>query len=247
MTTLLHIWQTHYHSDFAAGVRLLTEHNPGAVTRAILARLQTLAATGDYVGRYEQGKLEYALHNTSIEAPPAPPGRGGDAPAPGVPGVASTTTAATSVITEAMSTTPHPPNGGAGGGLTSDLARTLHKEHAHVHALMVAATTDEERLKYACDIMLRIMPALDAEYDRLRAEASPNVRPAETADDEAIGRPILNNTDARAFKKLQSVRSRISTLRKKIAAEKDPGKKAKWEHELEAKIAERERLENELS
>ena len=45
---------------FAAGVRLLTIHNPGDVTKAIFSRLQTLAATGDYVGQYEWGKLEYA-------------------------------------------------------------------------------------------------------------------------------------------------------------------------------------------
>lgn len=229
MTTLLHIWQTRYHSDFAAGVRLLTEHNPGAVTRSILARLQTLAATGDYVGRYEQGKLEYALHNTRLDADESAfSEKTGKAEAP------------RAVPTPEQVQQQHDP-----ATLTSDRAKGLHKEHAHVHALMVAATTDEERGRYAADIMQRIIPALDAEYDRLRAEASAKASPTGTDGDAPIA-PILNATDARAFKKLQSVRSRISTLRKKIAEEKDRDKKAKWQRELEKKEVERDRLQTEL-
>lgn len=254
--TLLHIWQHHYDSDFAAGVRLLSDHNPGVVTKAILARLQMLAVTGNYVGEYEKGKLAYALSQSPVEAPlyqaPLSPPKGGKGVVRhGIP-----------VNLTQESDAPSPlggvggglPSGGTEGGLTSPHAKALHKEHAHIHALMVAASTDEERAAHARDIMERIIPALDAEYDRLRAQSSDDSKSSDDSDDskssddsDAIGRPILNAGDARAFKKLQSVRSRISTLRGKVQKEKDPDKKARWEAELEKKIAERERLENELS
>lgn len=224
-TTLFDTWKRDHASDFAAGVRLLTAHNPGAVTRAILSRLQTLATTGDYVGRYEWGKLEYALQRS-----PSPE------------------TAPSLIVTRPQAAVPVPEQVQQqhGSAMTSDRAKELHKEHAHVHALMVSATTDAERAKYAADIMQRIIPALDAEYDRLRA-LEQVLQGMEEADQHAPTRPILNKSDASAFKKLQSVRSRISTLRKKLQKEKDPDKKARWERELEAKITERERLENELS
>lgn len=228
MTTLFDTWKKDYAGDFSAGVRLLTAHKPGAVTRAILSRLQTIAATGDYVGRYEQAKLEYALHNTRIDD---------DAPSENA------------VPAETPREVPTPDQlqqQYVARTLTSVRAKRWHKEHAHVHALMVSATTDEERAKYASDIMQRIIPALDAEYDHLRT-LEQELQGMEEENKAAPTRPILNTTDASAFKKLQSVRSRISTLRKKIAAEKDPDKRAKLERELELKIAERERLENELS
>lgn len=55
--------------------------------------------------------------------------------------------------------------------LSSNAARALHKEHSHVHALLVNAATDAARAEYAREIIEKIIPALDAEYDRLRADA----------------------------------------------------------------------------
>ncbi len=242
MNTLHDIWQHHYDSDFAAGVRLLVEHNPSAVTSNILRRLQELAFTpGSYVGEYEKGKLRNALQGTVVDTPPPPPPpTGGE--------FVETTATEKAPGTRAIAVMP-PLHSGDGKGLTSDLAIALHKEHSHVHALLVAATTDEQRAEYSRDIMERIIPALDAEYDRLReaAKSGGDFKSPPDSEDNTSPGPILNAGDARAFKKLQSVRSRISTLRKKIPLEKDPKRKAKLEQELETKQAEKERLEAELS
>lgn len=234
MSTLHDIWQHHYDSDFAAGVRLLVEHNPGAVTKQILTRLRMLASGADYIGEYERGKLAYALHLTLLPADL-------DAPQPVREKISANPPAAQQ---EVRVTTDAPDE-----KLRSDLAIALHKEHSHVHALLVAATTDEQRAEYARDIKERIIPALDAEYDRLReaAKSGADLKSRPDAEDNTTPGPILTAGDARAFKKLQSVRSRISTLRKKIPTEKDPKRKLKLEQELETKLAEKERLENELS
>lgn len=221
--TLYDIWLRDSPGDFAAGVRLLAQHDGAKhLTRTTWARLQTLAATGDYVGTYNQGKLEGALQKVDI-APDAVPQPALSPPPP-------------VVAPEVPPPAPHP------SPLTSDKAIALHKEHAHVHALMVAATTDEERAEHARDIKERIVPALDAEYDRLRAAQS-NPTPDPSPEKEG-GR---STKTASSFKKLQSLRSRISTLRKKIPLEKDPKRKAKLEQELSDKITERERLEAELA
>ena len=226
--TLHDIWQRDHAGDFAAGVALLVQHNPNAVAKAILARLQTLAATGAYVGNYEQGKLAYALQG-SLASAQTPDARQGDA-------MRKTKDQSLKTAHEPPPPTQPDPK------LTSEKAIALHKEHAHVHALMVAAATDDERAKYARDIMQRIIPALDAEYDRLRAAQSG----APIQVDNTGLAPILTTSTAADYKKLQSVRSRISTLKGKIKKETDPKKKAKWERELETKIAERERLEEKL-
>jgi len=240
MTTLHDIWQHHYDSDFAAGVRLLVEHNPGSVTSNILRRLQELAFTpGSYVGEYEKGKLRNALQGTVVDTPtPAIPPTGGE--------FVETTATEKAPGTRAIAVMP-PLHSGDGKGLTSELAVALHKEHSHVHALLVSATTDEQRAEYSRDIMERIIPALDAEYDRLRAESKREMTPNDAMPNDESPAPILTAGDARAFKKLQSVRSRISTLRKKIPQEKDPKRKLKLEQELEEKLAEKERLEAELA
>src|SRR5690606_3420966 len=59
--TLYHLWQCDHAGDFAAGVRLLVAHCPGAVTSKILSKLQHLAATGRAPDGYMRGKLEAAL------------------------------------------------------------------------------------------------------------------------------------------------------------------------------------------
>lgn len=223
MTTLYDIWLRDSPGDFAAGVLLLARHDGAKhLTRTTWQRLQTLAATGDYIGTYNQGKLENALRAT---LPAVALAKAGNAPT-------------------ALPPVPVPPPAPHPSPLTSDKAIALHKEHAHVHALMVAATTDEERAEHARDIMERIIPALDAEYDRLRAAQSPGDFKS-PGDSEAV--PVVAPKPAADFKKLQSLRSRISTLRKKIPLEKDPKRKAKLEQELSDKITERERLDAELA
>lgn len=262
MTTLLHIWQYHHASDFAAGVRLLAEHNPGAVTNLILDRLKKAAAPGQKPNRYEVGKLTEALQKTVMGAgtqPPVTPGKPNESapvatpqpePVPAPP--LRTGEVSGEVLQKAWDAWNRGQDGAREGNTpTSDRARALHKAHSRAHALMSAAKTDEERAQYAREIMEDILPALDAEYDRLRAEAAAKERgetEASTATEpDAPTGPILNAADTRTFKKLQSVRSRISTLKGKIKSEKDPAKKAKWQKELQDKTAERDRLEKELA
>ncbi len=139
--------------------------------------------------------------------------------------------------------------------MTSPLAKALHKEHGHLHALLVAATTDADRARYAREIMERIVPALDAEYDRLRsnptADPSPEGRggafvPVLAGTDAGLGHSTLPRGEGSAvglLRKLASLRSRISTLRKRLSTETDAARRAKLEAELEAKTAEKERLE----
>lgn len=215
MKTLHDTWTSEHASDFAAGVRLLAAHGGEVhITRLTWQRLQALAYGGGYVDRYHVGKLENALRQ-----------------------IASSETQATPSLPSLPPSNPSKPD-----SPTSDRAKALHKEHAHAHALLVTAETDAARAEKAREIMEKIIPALDAEYDRLRAGDSPDPE-AETVE---IGRPILNTAAAATLEKLLSVRSRISTLRSKVNKEKDPAKKAKWEAELDKKIAERDRLQREL-
>ncbi len=225
--TLYDIYTTQHARDFTAGVRLLAEHGGDRhLTRLAWSRMQALAFGGGYVDNYNRGKLENALRQCAQEpgatpaSPPTPsPGeRGGEGASRG--GV-----------------TPLSPGEGVGG----EAAKALHKRHAHTHALMVTADTDEARAGYAREIMQEIVPDLDAEYDRLRAGDTPPLE----GQGEAI-RPILNAHAAATLEKLLSVRSRISNLRGKLKREKDPGKRAKLESELNKKIAERDALQQKL-
>lgn len=244
--TLYDIWQRDHTGDFAAGVALLVQHNPSAVTKGILVRFQTLAATGAYVGNYERGKLAYALQRSAAAGSPGAP------PVDGRPILSRSESSRSASPIEGGKGVEQtaPPPSAPDAKLTSEKAIALHKEHAHVHALMVAAPNETTRAELARQIMDHIIPALNEEYDRLRAAPSPleGGQGGENGEVDNTGiAPILNANSAADFKKLQSVRSRISTLRGKIKKEKDPKKKAKREQELETKIAERERLENELS
>lgn len=275
-TTLLQIWEHHYAANFAAGVALLLEHKPDAVTKRTLWRLQQLAATGGYVNRYEMGKLTEALQRVVINPTPGPsPIRRGDATATVEAAVVGTVEAdvksntkftventakptveqSTETSTEQStvnSTSPLPSGEGLGVGsnpesLTSDTAKALHKRQSHLHALLTAATTDAERARISKEIMEDIAPALDVEYDRLRALKSGAVTEPPPAAEPASA-PSLTKGNAADFKKLQSVRSRISRLKNElIPAAKDAKRKTKLEKELSDKIQERERLEKMLA
>jgi len=105
---------------------------------------------------------------------------------------------------------------------------------------MVTAATDGERGEHATAIMEEIIPKLDAEYDRPKGGAVPQASPLEGGkggDDDGIAK----------MKRLQSLRTRIGQLKKKLLNPKDLKTKQKYETELAEKIAEKERLEQDLS
>lgn len=249
MNTLLDTWKKDHASDFAAGVRLLIAHKPDAVTKNILSRFQKLIATGIKPNKYEVGKLYDAL--LKISNPVGMPSA--SAPATNTPS-STPQEAAPAPAAEQQSAPPvslpvPPLPSDSDPVLTSALAKSLHKEHAHIHALMVSATTDADRARYAKDIIERIIPALDREYDRLRATAS-GTEPAAQEENEmnTTPGPILNSTDMANFKRLQSVRSRISRLKNELIPQADDAKrKAKLEKELAEKLAEKEKLEAALA
>jgi hypothetical protein len=220
VTTLHDIWTSLHDSDFAAGVRMLTPHGGGSLTRKAWARLQSLAIGSDSVDDYSRGKLGSALKGLPAGATPA-------APRP-VPPIAKDDAAAAT---------------GIPGTLTSDRAKALHKEHAYTHALLVNATTDRDRARLAHEIMA-LVQEIDTEYDRLRADAEP--APEEEEEMPAI-HPILNRQDADDLRRLQSLRSRISALKKKIPKEKDETRRKVLQKQLDENIIERDILQKKLS
>jgi len=221
MSTLHDIWQHHYAGDFAAGVRLLADHGPHTVTRKIMQRLQMLAATGAYVGKYESDKLAAALHSIAAgDDDTLPPPAAKKTAAPTAPAAVPTSPEAT----------------------TTEKAKALHKAQAYEHAQMVTADTDEQRAQHAIAIMEDIVPALDKEYDALRAG---DQEPGQQTDEIAV-HPILDLGDAKKLKRLQSVRSRISNIKKKLAQAQTPARKQELEKQLAENTAQKELLEKEL-
>jgi len=117
-------------------------------------------------------------------------------------------------------------------------AKELHKRQSYVHALMVNATTDEDRAQHAIELMETITPQLDALYDRMR---NPEPTTAYTFKYEVQG--YDQNEPAADLKKLLSLRTRISKLNKIIPEAKSLERRKELEAELAAKIAEKERIE----
>lgn len=267
------IWEQDHGRDFAAGLALLRANNPQAVTANILAAWERKAAIGKGINRYDIGKLAEALQKP---LPTLFPSQGSSAlqvQSPSAPqeqsGPVTTPPPARTELPATQPVEPLPPVATEQPKLTSDEAKRLHKEHAHYHTLMVAATTDEERAMYARKIMDDINPALDREYDRLRAiaavtltgpvpsvsETGPVPSTSEAVETEEATEadtihttpgPILNSGDMADYKKLQSIRVRLSNLKKIIPTTKDAKKKAKLEKEQATKIAEKDRLEARL-
>lgn len=210
MATLHEHWQS-TGADFAAGVALLAQHGPDLVTKNILTRLKMLAYTGEQPSAYETGKLAYALGKIgSIDS--------------------------IQPIQPIQSNQSKQSNQSV---KSSDTAKALHKAHSHHHALMVTAETDAERAEHATKIMEEIIPALDEEYDRLKAGGPSN------SSDDLKGEPKKSEADK--LRRLQSLRTRIGQLKKKLLNPKDLKTKQKYETELAEKTAEKERLEAELS
>lgn len=244
------IWEQDHSRDFAAGLALLRANNPQAVTANILAAWERKAAIGKGINRYDIGKLAEALQKP---LPTLSPSQVSSA-LQEQPGPVTTPPSSRTELpaTQPVESIPAPQD----PKLTSNEAKRLHKDHAHYHALMVTATTDEERAMYARKIMDDINPALDREYDRLRALAAatltgtvPSTSETEEPEPDTIHTtpgPILNSGDMADYKKLQSIRVRLSNLKKIIPTTKDARKKAKLEKEQATKIAEKDRLEARL-
>ena len=229
--TLYDTWMRDHAGDFAAGVALLARHGGSpALTRLAWERLQIIAGTGGSADAYNLGKLESALRSlTSLTPGPSPVERGAVAP-------------------DATVNVAAPLSPGEGPGVRpNDRTRALHKLHSHHHALLVAAATDDERATHAHAIMREILPALDAEYDRLRANLTPDPSPVERG---AVESPLSTGegSGVRQIKRLASLRTRIARLKNHlIPGADDKKRRATLEKELAEKTAEKEVLEKELS
>jgi hypothetical protein len=212
MQNLYEFWKNEG-ENFAHGVALLGQYAPKAVTSNILKRLQDCANANTAPSHYELGKLTEALQSATVTAPAKEPG------APSLPESGN-------LRADTYQPDPVP--------TTTEEAKRLHKRHAHLHATMVNAQTDEERADAAEEIMERVVPSLDSEYDRLRAGNSdtPTATPA----------PVRELT-AQEMKRLHVVRTRLSKLKKQIPQTKDPVRRAQLENEFAEKTAEKENFE----
>lgn len=112
----------------------------------------------------------------------------------------------------------------------------LHKRHSHHHALMVAAKDDDERAFHATIIMEDILPELDRLYDLQRGVEM-------TEKPTNVENPVIGDN----YKKLHTIRTRISTLKREIPKAKTIERKAELTKQLEEKEAEKNRLEGLLT
>ena len=217
MTNLFDIWQDkHPGGDYAAGVRLLQEAGWGGLTPKIQQDLLAAMITGVWTPHLK-GKVESGLKRCRATKP-------------------TEETTATEPIKP--TTTPDrpvaPPSSHPAEGrkLSSPTAIKLHKKHSHLHALMVAAKNDRERGRLAKEIMEKILPALDREYDRLRAGASPDADNT-TNPDETPRTPV------EMIKRQNSLRARTSRLRNHLIPNASSlARKQELQAELEAKETE---------
>ena len=112
-------------------------------------------------------------------------------------------------------------------------AVALHKRHSFVNAQMHETTSDEDRLKYATEIMEEIIPSLDEKYAAIRAWKEEGTLPS------AITQNDLVKVAIQKMKKVDSLKPRISRLKGLI--KKATGKK-KQDYEIELMDKEKELL-----
>lgn len=219
MTNLFDIWQDKHPGDYAAGVRLLQSAGWGGLTRSIQSDLLSAMLTGQWTS-YIKGKVEAGLKKC----------KGG-----AVDAFAADSAPRFSPATATLTPPQTPPTMETGADerkLTSPLAVKLHKEHSHLHALMVAAKNDRERGRLAKEIMEKILPALDREYDRLRAGASPDADTITNSDETP-------RTPVEMIKRQNSLRARTSRLRNHLIPNAPSlARKQELQAELEAKETE---------
>lgn len=234
MKSLYDVWlTTSPDQDFSAGVQLITQYAPGAVTAKILSRLRSIALSGAEPGEYELGKLDAALRDTpappviriASEAPVLPM-FGNPAWLASVVHIASDAPALTTIRMAKNQT-------GAGDWRQGiEVAKPLHKAHSHHHALMVSATSDEQRADHARKIMEDILPKIDRIYDGARA--------GEAVEENTDKEPPVGNP----LRRLQSLRTRVSRLRNQlIPGASNSTRRAALEAELKQKLVEIEALE----
>lgn len=226
MDTLYDHWQRATPGTFQDGVQLLLQHCPGAATPILLGRFIRAAGRGGYVSEYDSAKLAGILR-----AHPAPDA--GHTPAR-IPLVRRRIKQPEGQRQDPAPDADQPDNDKP--VKPSARAIALHKEHSHHHALLVAATTDAQRAEHAAAIMQRIIPALDAEYDRTRIGAT---------TDEPPRRGVAGSADL--LRRLQVVRVRLSKLKKLIPAAPNLERRRQLETEQAEKEAEKARLELELA
>ncbi len=218
--TLRDIWAIHYESDFAEGMKLLISHDgQKLLTSQARLRMQMLALSGKEIDAYNLGKLSNALHSIKIpEDESAPYQRQAPDPKP-----------------RSQPILPHPEQAESASSEVrpSPLCILLHKEHSHWHALMVNATTDEDRAK-AAEQVLDVNARLDREYDRLRAIANGEA-PAHSMES------YNSEATADVYKQKHGLRTRISRLRKLIPSAQGE-RLEKLKNELAEKQAKLEQL-----
>lgn len=209
--------------DFAAGVALLLAQGRHLVTARILVQIQQAALTGQ-PGEYLVGKLTDAL--AKLPAPVASVGN-----SVSVSGIPSIDSSRATIHLDGPTAEPAPQGGTrlpAAGPLRDEGLR-LHRRHSAAHALMARPdATDAERAELAREIMLDIMPALDALYDRIRAGKT-DLPPTSPLEQE-------NN-----LTRLLSLRTRVSRLRNKLIPAATGERLAQLEQELAEKLAEIDR------
>lgn len=218
--TLRDIWEIHYESDFAKGLKLLIDHSgQRLLTKQALLRMQMLAVSGSEIDAYNLGKLAAALRAITIDNPDKTPDEPTDLPLIASPKVADRSFDEPQSASEEVKASP--------------LAIQLHKEHSHWHAIMVNTLIDEERAEAAGQI-LDINKRLDREYDRLRAIARGET-PAYSLESYTAEQTADN------FRQKHSIRTRISTLKNLIKKASGP-RLAQLEKELAEKQAKLEEL-----
>lgn len=115
-------------------------------------------------------------------------------------------------------------------------AKKIHKQHSHTHAKMCVVDTDEERLKCATEMMTKIIPALDAKYDAIRAWKETGELPGKASIVDEFKRGV------EAMRRLNTLKSRVSRL-KKLIKNTDTSKVDKQRYEQEIALKEVEILE----
>jgi len=110
----------------------------------------------------------------------------------------------------------------------------LHKRYSHLKAELYTLSIAEQpsspaMYEIAREIMSETIPALDGIYDQIREWQ----RTGEVPD---MPRPLLVEQTVQKMKQVQSMRSRISNLRRRIKSDKFTAQEAaEWKKEIEEK------------
>lgn len=114
-------------------------------------------------------------------------------------------------------------------------AKNLHKEHAHHHTLMQQSDDTDERFLHADKIMRTIIPQLDENYDSIRAYHNTGVVPEDNEAETSLA--------AEEVKKVyQSLKPRVSRLKRKIKNARSKEEKEKYKQEYDLKTEEIKRI-----